>query len=93
VTSVHSAGIFIAKGGSTRALNYFFGDHLATIRGWDEIPASPGENPAGQWISGERFARSSLIVESAVDWENRGAVPQHMLRARSETAKIFLPGG
>jgi hypothetical protein len=38
VTSMHSAGIFIAKGDRARTLNHFFGDHLATIRGWDEIP-------------------------------------------------------
>jgi hypothetical protein len=35
---MHSTGVVITKGDRTRTLNHFFGDHLAVIRGWDEIP-------------------------------------------------------
>jgi hypothetical protein len=35
---MESAGIFVAKGNCARALNDFFSDHLAAVRGRNEIP-------------------------------------------------------
>jgi hypothetical protein len=67
VTSVHSAGIFIAEGDSTRTLNHFFGDHLATIRGGDEIPGvvKDGVQAAAFAKPGQAAVRNEFVDKAS----------------------------
>jgi hypothetical protein len=67
VTSMHSAGIFIEEGDSTRTLNHFFGDHLATIRGWDEIPGvvKDGIQAAALAKPGQAAVRNEFVNKAS----------------------------